>query len=62
MEFIWAIVEYASCLCEPLFACILFSHHLGCKNKRRFAALIGIGGQLIGIGGQPSCIFIPAMV
>lgn len=40
MEFIWALVEYASCLCEPLFACILFSHHLGCKNKRRFAAVL----------------------
>lgn len=40
MDFFWMLIEYICCLCEPVFAFVLFSHHLGASGKRRTAAII----------------------
>lgn len=40
MDFAWMLIEYICCLCEPIFAFILFTHHLGTSDKRRTVAII----------------------
>ncbi len=40
MELFWSLVEYLSCLCEPLFAYFLLKRHLGCKCVCRIIAIV----------------------